>query len=106
MLFIFLFDLYLYCFRHQFVPQIVFLNSLFGYLSLLIIVKWCTGSQADLYHVMIYMFLSPTDDLGENQLFVGQKFFQVRNFIFYLDTQLLGDTKYMPHLNCLLLNHC
>jgi len=52
------------------------------------------------------MFLSPTDDLGENQLFVGQKFFQVRNFIFYLDTQLLGDTKYMPHLNCLLLNHC
>ncbi|XP_058074991.1 V-type proton ATPase subunit a3-like [Magnolia sinica] len=57
----------------QFVPQIIFLNSLFGYLSLLIIVKWCTGSKADLYHVMIYMFLSPTDDLGENQLFVGQK---------------------------------
>jgi len=23
------------------------------------------------------MFLSPTDDLGENQLFIGQKFFQV-----------------------------
>ncbi|CAJ2643000.1 unnamed protein product [Trifolium pratense] len=62
---------------HQFVPQMIFLNSLFGYLSVLIIVKWCTGSQADLYHVMIYMFLSPTDDLGENQLFVGQKFFQV-----------------------------
>ncbi|KAK4860204.1 hypothetical protein QYF36_019156 [Acer negundo] len=41
----------------------IFLNSLFGYLSLLIIVKWCTGSQADLYHVMIYMFLSPADDL-------------------------------------------
>ncbi|GMH16269.1 hypothetical protein Nepgr_018110 [Nepenthes gracilis] len=57
----------------QFIPQIIFLNSLFGYLSLLIIVKWCTGSQADLYHVMIYMFLSPTDDLGENQLFPGQK---------------------------------
>ena len=60
----------------------IFLNSLFGYLSLLIIVKWCTGSQADLYHVMIYMFLSPTDDLGENQLFVGQKFLQV--FFFFL----------------------
>ncbi|KAH9661033.1 V-type proton ATPase subunit a1 [Citrus sinensis] len=49
--------------RYQFVPQLIFLNSLFGYLSLLIIIKWCTGSQADLYHVMIYMFLSPTDDL-------------------------------------------
>ncbi|KAL4300652.1 hypothetical protein AHAS_Ahas17G0222300 [Arachis hypogaea] len=62
---------------HQFVPQMIFLNSLFGYLSLIIIVKWFTGSQADLYHVMIYMFLSPTDDLGENQLFVGQKFLQL-----------------------------
>ncbi|CAL5205413.1 unnamed protein product [Lathyrus oleraceus] len=62
---------------HQFVPQVLFLNSLFGYLSLLIIVKWCTGSEADLYHVMIYMFLSPTDDLGENQLFAGQKFLQI-----------------------------
>ncbi|PKI36579.1 hypothetical protein CRG98_043033 [Punica granatum] len=62
---------------YQFVPQMIFLNSLFGYLSLLIIIKWCTGSQADLYHVMIYMFLSPTDDLRENQLFVGQKFLQI-----------------------------
>ncbi|KAJ8772709.1 hypothetical protein K2173_027886 [Erythroxylum novogranatense] len=62
---------------YQFVPQIIFLNSLFGYLSLLIIVKWCTGSEADLYHVMIYMFLSPADDLGDNQLFTGQKFLQI-----------------------------
>ncbi|KAK4274814.1 hypothetical protein QN277_017986 [Acacia crassicarpa] len=62
---------------HQFIPQMIFLNCLFGYLSLLIIVKWCTGSQADLYHVMIYMFLSPTADLGENQLFGGQKLLQL-----------------------------
>ncbi|KAG8387735.1 hypothetical protein BUALT_Bualt02G0052300 [Buddleja alternifolia] len=63
--------------KYQFVPQIIFLNSLFGYLSLLIIMKWCTGSQADLYHVMIYMFLSPFEDLGENQLFRGQGVLQV-----------------------------
>ncbi|XP_031485524.1 V-type proton ATPase subunit a1 [Nymphaea colorata] len=63
--------------RYQFVPHMLFLNCLFGYLALLIIVKWCTGSQADLYHVMIYMFLSPTDDLGENQLFWGQKPLQI-----------------------------
>ncbi|KAK6939399.1 V-type ATPase, V0 complex, 116kDa subunit family [Dillenia turbinata] len=62
---------------YQFIPQMIFLNSLFGYLSLLIIVKWCTGSQADLYHIMIYMFLRPTDDLGENQLFPGQKTLQL-----------------------------
>ncbi|GJR73398.1 V-type proton ATPase subunit A1-like protein isoform X2 [Tanacetum coccineum] len=29
--------------------------------------------QADLYHVMIYMFLTPFDDLGENELFWGQR---------------------------------
>ncbi|XAR72783.1 hypothetical protein NMG60_11019541 [Bertholletia excelsa] len=58
---------------YQFIPQMIFLNALFGYLSVLVIIKWCTGSQADLYHVMIYMFLSPTDELGENQLFPGQK---------------------------------
>ncbi|CAI0382968.1 unnamed protein product [Linum tenue] len=63
--------------RYQFVPQMIFLNSLFGYLSLLIIVKWSTGSQADLYHVMIYMFLSPAEDLGDNQLFFGQKYLQM-----------------------------
>ncbi|XP_028098327.1 V-type proton ATPase subunit a1-like isoform X2 [Camellia sinensis] len=63
--------------RHQFVPQMIFLNSLFGYLSILVVIKWCTGSQADLYHVMIYMFLSPFEDLGENQLFWGQKTLQI-----------------------------
>ncbi|KAL3614031.1 V-type proton ATPase subunit a3 [Castilleja foliolosa] len=61
----------------QFIPQIIFLNSLFGYLSILIIIKWCTGSKADLYHVMIYMFLSPTDELGENELFPNQKMTQM-----------------------------
>ncbi|XP_047315253.1 V-type proton ATPase subunit a1 [Impatiens glandulifera] len=63
--------------RYEFLPQMIFLNSLFGYLSLLIVIKWCTGSQADLYHVMIYMFLSPFEDLGENQLFWGQGVIQI-----------------------------
>ncbi|KAL3515125.1 hypothetical protein ACH5RR_022027 [Cinchona calisaya] len=61
----------------QFIPEIIFLNGLFGYLSVLIIMKWWTGSQVDLYHVMIYMFLGPTNDLGENQLFSGQKTTQI-----------------------------
>lgn len=65
-------------------PQMIFLNSLFGYLSLLIVVKWCSGSQADLYHVMIYMFLSPTDNLGENELFWGQRPLQVCFQFFFL----------------------
>jgi hypothetical protein len=63
--------------RFEFVPQVIFLGSLFGYLSLLIIIKWVSGSQADLYHVMIYMFLSPGSVEKENQLFWGQAFVQV-----------------------------
>lgn len=62
---------------YQFIPQLLFLNALFGYLSFLIVLKWCQGSKPDLYHVMIYMFLSPTEDLGENQLFMGQTFVQI-----------------------------
>jgi len=62
---------------YQFIPQLLFLNGLFGYLSFLIVLKWCQGSKPDLYHVMIYMFLSPTEDLGENQLFIGQTYVQI-----------------------------
>ncbi len=43
----------------EFVPQMIFFNFIFGYLCLLIVIKWCTGQLTDLYHVMIYMFLSP-----------------------------------------------
>ena len=60
----------------------IFLNSLFGYLCFLIVLKWVTGSEADLYHIMIYMFLSPLDvDCGGtctvNRMFAGQGFIQV-----------------------------
>eukprot|EP00271_Cylindrocystis_brebissonii_P001270 TRINITY_DN1157_c2_g1_i1.p1 TRINITY_DN1157_c2_g1~~TRINITY_DN1157_c2_g1_i1.p1 ORF type:complete len:820 (-),score=206.26 TRINITY_DN1157_c2_g1_i1:844-3303(-) len=62
---------------YEFIPQVLFLGGIFGYLCFLILLKWCTGSQADLYHIMIYMFLSPMDDLGDNQLFYGQTTLQV-----------------------------
>ena len=61
----------------QFISQMIFLNSFFGYLSILIIAKWVNGSTADLYHIMIYMFLSPgnVDCSGgcpENVMYTGQ----------------------------------
>jgi len=63
----------------EFWPQVIFLNALFGYLCLLILLKWATGSTADLYHTLIYMFLSPGDagltcggGCVENRMFRGQ----------------------------------
>lgn len=66
----------------EFIPQMVFLNAMFGYLSFLIVAKWATGGVADLYHTLIYMFLSPgnVDCDGacpENKMFKGQGPFQV-----------------------------
>ncbi|KAK9805190.1 hypothetical protein WJX72_004776 [[Myrmecia] bisecta] len=66
----------------EFVPQMIFLNCLFGYLAILIIAKWVSGSVADLYHIMIYMFLNPgnVDCNGtcpENQMYPGQGAVQV-----------------------------
>ena len=86
-------QLSIYC---EFIPQMVFLNGLFGYLCILIVSKWISGSTADLYHVMIYMFLSPgtgglacLDASGnygckENIMFTGQGPLQVRTGPFNL----------------------
>lgn len=77
----------IYC---EFVPQIIFLMCLFGYLSWLIVLKWMSGSTADLYHVMINMFLAPgnvdcydvprpdgSPSCPENVMYAGQAGFQV-----------------------------
>lgn len=73
----------------EFVPQMIFLNALFGYLCILIIAKWISGSYADLYHIMIYMFLQPgnVDCTGadgvatcpRNKMYAGQGGFQVKH---------------------------
>ena len=50
----------------EFIPRFLFLTCTFGYLAVLIIVKWFTGSMADLYTLMINMFLSPgTQECGK-----------------------------------------
>ena len=94
--------------RCEFIPQMVFLNGLFGYLCLLIVGKWISGSTADLYHVMIYMFLSPgtgglacwdattgTYGCAENIMFTGQGPLQVR---------ALRNPLHLPRLWCVILS--
>lgn len=66
----------------EFIPQMIFLNAMFGYLVVLIVLKWATASSADLYHILIYMFLQPgnVDCSGtcpENKMFAGQGGLQV-----------------------------
>eukprot|EP00026_Physarum_polycephalum_P003009 Phypoly_transcript_03018.p1 GENE.Phypoly_transcript_03018~~Phypoly_transcript_03018.p1 ORF type:complete len:832 (+),score=146.02 Phypoly_transcript_03018:33-2498(+) len=53
----------------QFIPQIIFLWAIFGYMCLLIIIKWCTNwngqpSPSSILPTIINMFLSPGQPPG------------------------------------------
>jgi len=61
----------------EFVPQMIFLNALFGYLSLAIVYKWVSGKTTDLYGIMIGMFLSPGTIKPAWRLYSGQAGVQV-----------------------------
>jgi V-type H+-transporting ATPase subunit a len=60
----------------EFVPQMIFLLSLFGYMDFLIFYKWSqdwTGREAPfILNVMIDMFLKPTTMSDKDKLFDGQ----------------------------------
>eukprot|EP00026_Physarum_polycephalum_P003104 Phypoly_transcript_03113.p1 GENE.Phypoly_transcript_03113~~Phypoly_transcript_03113.p1 ORF type:complete len:597 (+),score=88.24 Phypoly_transcript_03113:218-2008(+) len=61
----------------QFIPQIVFLWSIFGYMSALIIIKWCTDwglgpSPPAILPMLTNMFLSPGLAPAEPVFFAGQ----------------------------------
>lgn len=51
----------------EFIPQVLFLHSIFGYLVVMIIAKWCTDwsspdvhtNPPNLLNMLIYMFLQP-----------------------------------------------
>lgn len=65
----------------EFIPQILFLWSLFGWLCFLIIYKWCVGfglgsNPPLLLNVMIQMFLSLATITDENRIFTGQLYVQ------------------------------
>ena len=65
----------------EFIPQMVFLNFIFGWLCILMIAKWANGSTADLYHVMINMMLKPGSMDKQGMVWSGwsgQGSFQVR----------------------------
>ncbi|TIA83545.1 hypothetical protein E3P77_00565 [Wallemia ichthyophaga] len=67
----------------EWLPQMLFLNSIFGYLVVCIVVKWCTDWSSSEYgppgllNMLIYMFLSPGSLDPSQQLFRGQGFVQV-----------------------------
>jgi len=74
---------------YVFVPQLLFMSSLFGYLVLLIIIKWATNWESpacladpnclppDLKSVLINMFMAPGIVPAAGQLYKGQAFVQV-----------------------------
>uniref|UniRef100_A0A7S3E923 V-type proton ATPase subunit a n=2 Tax=Rhodosorus marinus TaxID=101924 RepID=A0A7S3E923_9RHOD len=73
---------------YVFVPQMVFMNSIFGYLCLLIILKWCINYDApecradpncvppDIKAILIGMFMSPGSLEPKLQMYPGQALVQ------------------------------
>jgi V-type H+-transporting ATPase subunit a len=74
----------------EFIPQILFLHSIFGYLVIMIIYKWCTDWSSpsvttdppNLLNMLIYMFLSPGKIDPKEQMYAGQGF--VQQLLLYL----------------------
>ena len=68
----------------EFIPQLIFLHSIFGYLVIMIIFKWCTDWSSpsvttdppNLLNMLIYMFLSPGTVDPREQMYPGQPFVQ------------------------------
>eukprot|EP01102_Stenamoeba_stenopodia_P011558 TRINITY_DN3565_c0_g1_i2.p1 TRINITY_DN3565_c0_g1~~TRINITY_DN3565_c0_g1_i2.p1 ORF type:complete len:823 (+),score=120.07 TRINITY_DN3565_c0_g1_i2:218-2686(+) len=67
----------------EFIPQLVFLSSIFGYLCFLILLKWSIdwrtleSDAPRLLTIMIQMFLSPTGFDSKLELYGGQKAIQI-----------------------------
>ncbi|KAK9728053.1 H(+)-transporting V0 sector ATPase subunit a [Basidiobolus ranarum] len=76
-------------FRHwyaiwaEFIPQILFMECIFGYLCICIIYKWLINwtnqpiSPPSLLNMLIYMFLSPGSVSPKDQLYPGQGLIQL-----------------------------
>ncbi|KAK4705814.1 V-type H+-transporting ATPase subunit a, partial [Phenoliferia sp. Uapishka_3] len=67
----------------EFLPQILFMESIFGYLIACIVYKWSVDWEAvgrnppNLLNMLIKLFLSPGNVLPEDELYSGQATFQV-----------------------------
>ncbi len=74
---------------YVFVPQMIFMNAIFGYLVILILVKWGTNWDSaacradpnclapDLKNVLIGMFMAPGSFPEEGRLYAGQEYVQL-----------------------------
>jgi len=69
--------------KYEFIPRLLFLLCTFGYMILLIIIKWCIDwtdsptAPPNLVQTMIAMFLSPGSVDSSTQLYPGQAVVQV-----------------------------
>ena len=64
----------------KFIPELLMLGSVFGYLCIAIVYKWCynwfkpdsIGPPPSLLNMLIYLFMSPGTVRDEDRLYKGQ----------------------------------
>jgi len=93
----------------QFIPQIIFLWAIFGYMCLLILIKWSTdwealgqGSPPMILPIIINMFLSPSGVLPTPLFISGQAGIQKALLIFALlaiPVMLLGKPLFLLYFH-------
>ncbi|KAI0235381.1 H(+)-transporting V0 sector ATPase subunit a [Massospora cicadina] len=92
----------------EFIPQILFMLCIFGYLCFTILYKWVvdwtlrSNPPPSLLNMLIDMFLSPGTVLEQNKLFPGQAVLQLVLLLVALaavPVMLLGKPMYLRHLH-------
>jgi V-type H+-transporting ATPase subunit a len=68
----------------KWIPQMMYLISFFGYMVVIVIVKWCNANDVSLIQTLINMALSPGKVDENERLYAGQEGVQIFLFVVFV----------------------